>query len=83
MRRSPLRIAGISNIPDDISGIDNIPRPKATEPVEMRVVVALPPRPKHVDDSPSELIGSNAGDNAFRGAQHRRAVWRKDVDALV
>ena len=83
MWRCPLRIAGIPNVSKNVAGIHNISGPEPSEPVEMGVVVTLPARPEHVDDAPSQLIGSDASDDAVRRAQHRSAVRSEDVDALM
>lgn len=83
MRRSIARIACISNVSDDVTGIDNISGLETAVPIEMRVIVRLSSRAEDVDGLSAETVRSDASDNAFRGAQDRTAALGKDVYAFV
>ena len=83
MRRGIARVSCISNIPKYAPGIDDVAGPEPAVPIEVRVVVHLSSRSEYVDDLASERVGSDADDNAFRGAQNRRTAFGKDVDASM
>ena len=83
MRRSIARIACISNVANDVAGIDNITGLETAVPIEMRVIVRLSSGAKDVDSLPAEAVGSYANDNSFCGAQDRRAAVGKDVYASM
>ena len=81
--RSIPRIAGISNVSKNVTGIDNVSGRKTAEPIEVRVVMHLSSGAEDVDDLTAEWVGSNAHDNPIRCAEDRRAALSKDVDALM
>ena len=83
MRRSISRIARISNVAEYAAGVDIVAWLERAVPIEMRVIVHLSSRSKHVYHLTAQRVRSDADDDAFSSAQDRCASRRKDVDSLV
>ena len=83
MRLGVAGIACISNVSDDVAGIDYISGFEAAISIEVRVVVALSSRAEHVDDLSPEGVGAYANDNAFCCAQNWSTAVGEDVYASM
>jgi hypothetical protein len=83
VERGALGIAGVAHVSEDVALPHDVAGFERAETVEVRVVVDVQPRAEHRDDLPAEPSGSDAKDEAVRGAPHRCSPRREDVDALV
>lgn len=83
VRRCIPRVAGISYIAEYVARVDYVSWAECVVAIQVCVVMHLPAWPKDVDDISAQPVGSYAKHDSFGCTEHRRAAWRKDVDAPV
>ena len=83
MRRRPLRVPRVADIPHNRSFRDDIAGPNAGETLQMRVIVPVAARSQDSHDATTQHTVSNSDDDAGRCAGDLSAPRSKDVDALV
>src|SRR5918993_4825248 len=82
MRRSS-RIAGITDIADDITGNNPVADFERAKISQMRIVMRLPPRSDSPDHIPAQPVLPHSDDNTFSRRPNRGSGFGKNIDALM
>ncbi|KAG1272704.1 hypothetical protein G6F65_011522 [Rhizopus arrhizus] len=84
VRRRALGVAAVAHVAEQVAGPDHLAARQAIGPAfQMRVVVAFARGPDHPDLAAAKPAFADIGDDARRGAAHRRTAPGEDVDTRV
>ena len=71
--RRAARVAGVSDVPEHVAGLNDVALAEYAEAIEVRIVVPLESWPEDADNLAAEPIRTKACEDSARGADDRRA----------